>query len=578
MPTSHTIRAGLLALLGGGLLLPAAGQSPEPDPALLRAAATLYATAQVGAVVRDWCLKVAPAQRATTEQGYAAWRAAAGLPGIEAYLQRHAAAQLPALRAPAEERRAQLYAELDRASQNPAADCRTIQAQLTEQVNLATLNPQEYALTQALRRGPAAPVTPPPAVSSASGDGGPFITGTAFSPLARAGVQALLGKAGGQPPYRGGGPLKTGTYGCVMQQTNDFETLLSLTSYTLTLYSDQGVRVTDQQYRSQSSGAVSPLKNLEGTYRYQPATGELSAQADFANDDLTELLGPNGRYDGVGDDEPLYNIFRVLTDRSGTPMIYGQQAYGYRDGRVTVCRYAGAAQGTSPVAQARQAAQAEAERLNRYRLKSNAGPTLAQIEGLLHTYENEYVGINVLGRETTILLLKDGTAYLNLRWSPNDLDVAASRRGEPKAWTKWRRQGGGYELLEGGRWVPSKGTLGYPASKNEAISGSYRFFSAYTSGTLMNGATASSEDTYRFGPGQQFTRLGHSGVAGTLNTGAAVTTGAASGPSTRAGGTYTFSGYTLELRRGVEVTRTYAFYWSRDKKNLNIGGTTYTRE
>jgi hypothetical protein len=559
-----------LLVLTAGCLSTARGQAP--DPALLRAAATLYATAQVGAVARDWCLKEVPAQRAATEQGYAAWRAAFGLPGIEAYLQQHAATQLPQLRRVVEDRRPQLYAELSRASRDPAGDCRNIQAQLTEQVNLARLNPQEYALTQPLRQGTGT-------AGSAPSAGGPFITGTAFGPLTGAGVQALLGHAGGQAPYRTGGPLKAGAYGCVMQLTHDFERLWGTTRYTLTLYGDGGVRVTGAETITGSGGTPSRLKDTHGTYRYVPATGELGAQADSDHRDLTDLIFPNGRYDSVSGEAPLHNIFRVLTDRAGTPMIYGQQAYGLNDGRLTVCRYAGGAAGVSPVAQARQAAQAEAERFNRYRLKPGAGPALARIEGLLHTYENEYAGINVTGRETTVLLLRDGTAYLNLRWSPHDLDVTASRRGEPQAWTKWRRGGGGYELWQGGRWAPSRGTLGVPGGKDEAISGTYRFFSAYTSGTLMNGATATRSDAYTFGPGRQFTRLGSSGVAGTLNTGVAVTTGAASGPGSRAGGTYRFEGYTLELKGpDGQVTRTYAFYWTKDRKNLNIGGTTYTRQ
>ncbi|MFC4453658.1 hypothetical protein [Deinococcus sonorensis] len=567
-----TLRRGLLsALLGVSSALGRAADPPT-DPQLLKAAATLYAAAQVAEIAHDWCGQEAPSERTVMEREYAAWREASGLPGIEAYLQRTAAAQLPALRAAVDARREQLYTELSRASQDPAADCRNIRAHLSAQVNLSALYPQEYQLTQPLR-------TAAPAPASSAANGGAFLSTTRFDPISRTFVETLLGKAGGQPPYQGGGPLHPGTYRCVQQNTNDFDTLLSVVSYTLTLYGDHGLRFTDGSFTGEATRTPSPLENLQATSRYDAATGQLEVDADFANRDLESYLYGNDRYDGVDGDAPLFNVFRVLTDGQGRSLIYGQKAFGDRDGSLTVCRLEGPVQGSSPVAEAKRAAQAELERFNRYRLKPNAGPSLAQIQGLLHTYENTYEGINVTGRETTTLLLKDGTAYLNLRWSPHDLDVAASRKGEPQAWTTWRRQGERYELLQGGHWTPMNGTLGVPGNRREGLSGRYEFFSAYTSGTLMNGATATTRDVYTFTPGGQFTRSGSSGVAGTLNNGITMTTAAGSGPSSGDTGTYVFDGYTLEFRGpDGQTSRTYAFFWDAKHDALMIGGRTYTRK
>ncbi|WP_084046011.1 hypothetical protein [Deinococcus hopiensis] len=583
MPQTTTRLCTLSFLVGLCTLQPNGAGAAQVDPGLLKAAATLYAAAQVGTLAHDWCLTSAPAERATIEKEYAAWRAGYGLPGIEAYLQTYAAAQLPDLRAAVLARRDEVYAALTRASKNPASDCRGIRAQLTAQVNLPALYPQEYRLTQSLRVPssaaslPAAPSTPagPPTASKA----GAFLTNTSFDPVEKTYVQDLLGKAGGQPPYQGGGALKAGAYGCVQQNTNDFETLLSVVSYTLTLYPDQGLRFTDGKFTDASTKKSSPMKNFLAAYRYDRNTGQLEISTDYDNRDLKDFLYGNGRYDGVGDDAPLFNIFRVLTDGRGRSMIYGQKGFGYRDGDLTVCRYQGPAKGISPIEEAKRAEQAELERFNRYRLKPNAGLKLSQIEGLLHTYENESDGINITGVETTTLLLKDGTAYLNLRWSPHDLDVAASRKGEPQAWTKWRRKGTGYELLEGGRWTPPKGTLGVPGNRNESLTGSYEFFSAYTSGTLMNGATSTARDVYTFTAGGQFTRTESGGVMGTLNNGSTVTTGSAAGPSSRVRATYVFDGYTLEFRgQNGQTSRTYAFFWDKKKNNLMIGGRTYTRK
>ncbi|UBV45292.1 hypothetical protein LAJ19_21100 (plasmid) [Deinococcus taeanensis] len=561
-------------LLSASSVWPGRAAAPA-DPQLLKAAATLYAAAAVGAIARDWCLVNAPAERAVIEQGYAAWRVASGLPGIESYLQTSAAPQLPDLRAAVNAQREQVYAELNRASRDPAADCRNIRAQLAAQVNLSVLYPQEYQRTAALR---ASGVTPARAAAPAASGGGPFLTNTDFAPLSRASVQELLGKAGGQAPYHAGGPLRTGAYDCVGQNTNDFATLLSVVRFTLTLYGDQGLRMTNGTFTDEATRKTTPLKSFQATYRYDRTSGAIEFNTDYANDDLKDYLHSNGRYDGGGDDPPLLNLSRALTDARGQSLIYGQQSFGYRDGRLTVCRFQGEARGLSPVAEAGQAEQAALEQFNRYRLKPNAGLKPGQIEGLLHTFENEYDGINVTGRETTTLLLKDGTAYLNLRWSPHDLDVAASRRGEPQAWTKWRRQGAGYELLQAGRWTSLKGTPGVPGTRSEGLTGTYEFFSAYTSGTLMNGATASTRDVYTFTAGGQFTRASGGGVAGTLNNGFTVTTGAATGPSTLTKGTYVFDGYTLELRGpDGQSSRTYAFYWDRRKNELMIGGRTYSR-
>ncbi|GGR34681.1 hypothetical protein [Deinococcus ruber] len=555
------------------------------NPTLLKAAATMYATAQVGALARDWCLVNAPSERPLIEKEYAAWRASFGLPSIESYLQTNAAPQLAQLRAAVDERRDQVYAELSRASQNPVTDCRNIRAQLTSQINLPVLLPQEYQLTSALRASMPAPAPSAPVSASATAPAPSaersrtFLTTTRFDPVSATYVQGLLGKAGGQPPYQGGGTLKTGAYECVQQNTHNFEDLLSVVSYTLTLYPDLGLRFTDGTFTGADTKTAEPLKAFQATYSYDRPSGNLEIETDYTNYDLKDYMYGNGRYDGVGDDPPLFNIFRVLTDAHGQSLIYGQKGYGYRDGDLTVCRYQGAAKGLSPVAQARQAAQAEVERFNRYRLKPDAGLKLNQIEGLLHTYENQYDGINVIGRESTTLLLKDGTAYLNLRWSPHDLDVAASRNGEPQAWTKWRRQGGGYELLSAGHWTSLNGTLGVPAGQNEVLSGSYQFISSYTSGTLMNGATATTREAYTFTSGRQYSQTSSSGVAGTLNTGAMVTTSAASSPADFTSGTYVFKGYTLEFRsRSGQTSRTYAFFWTKDKKSLMIGGQTYTRE
>lgn len=111
------------------------------------------------------------------------------------------------------------------------------------------------------------------------------------------------------------------------------------------------------------------------------------------------------------------------------------------------------------------------------------------------------------------------------------------------------------------------------------LSGTYQYISSYTSGTLMNGATATTRDAYTFAAGKRFSRVGGNSVAGTLNSGTIITTGGESGPGNLTRGSSTFDGYTLELRgEDGQTIRTYAFFWTKKKNDLMIGGRTYSRD
>ncbi len=570
-----------LALSGlpGGVT---AQSSPTvPDRDLLQAAAVLYGAAQVGGTIRDWCLSRAPGDRAVIEQGFAAWQVASGVPQLEAYLKAAAPEVLPRLRALAGERRAQTEAALDAGSASPRDDCRAIRAQLGTYANLAQLYPAEYARTAALRQGTPAPalVGQPTAPAAPVGNGGLFITGTNFSPFNRAFVLKVLGAAGGQAPFTAGGPLGPGAFRCVREDTDEDSTPVAAYRYTLNLYGDGGVRVVQASVRPRS-GAAYDLKDEAGTFTYDRASGTLSVTADGDSDVLEDLIVGAGSYDSLIRKVTLFNFFRAIKDRSGRRLLYGQQAYGAQaDTTQTVCTPAGAPVGVSPVEQERRARAEEARIFNLYRAAPGQGLKATQIEGIVHGYATRSDGINVLGEESVVLLLKDGRAYFNLRWTPSDLNVAASVKGEPGMWGQWRRRGAALEVKRGGTWAALPGTLAVPGASPERLSGDFEFFSAYTSGTLMSGATATTRVTYSFRPDGTYTLRGGSAVYGNLDTGATQTTGAAVGSDPTRSGTYRFDGYTMELRdHAGTVTRTAAFFWDRSKTHLYLGDRSYTRQ
>ncbi len=548
--------------------------------AVVKAASTLFVSAQLGGLIRDWCAAQAPAQRAGVDRGYAAWQATFGLPAIEAYLRRSSPELVNRLSSAALARRQEVNRLLTGESQNPATDCANLRDLLMRHADLGRQYPQEYALTAQIRRGTATAAPAPVATTTGTaGTGGPFVTDTEFGPFYRSAILTRLVAAGGRAPFRPGGALKSAAYTCVQKDTDENETLEGTTRYTLTLWADHGLRATNLK-RQWKANAPYTLKDLVGRFTYDANTGTIQIDADYDNRMLEDLVVEAGVYRGVGDDAPRYNMFRALTGADGRMLLYGQQAYGAdSDTTQTICTPAGAPAGLSPVEAARRE-QAEQERIfNLYRTTPGAGATPAQIEGIVHSYDNRYDGGNVTGEERSVLLLRDGRAYLNLRWTPHDLNVAASVTGEPGQWTRWRRIGGALQVQRGGQWEALKAVPGLPFQKNERLTGTYGHESAYTSGTLMWGATSVWRQYYTFTPDGRFTRSASQNLYGTMDNGATRTTGSAGSSRPDEEGTYHVSGYTLELRyRSGRVDRTYGFFWDAKRSRLVIGGTTYSRK
>jgi hypothetical protein len=160
---------------------------------------------------------------------------------------------------------------------------------------------------------------------------------------------------------------------------------------------------------------------------------------------------------------------------------------------------------------ARKAAQAEAERY-KFVTAPGRGVQPSQIEAVYYEWKQEYEIGGLQFKEALFLLLRDGTVHDGLPVPPQDLDVAASRRGEPEAWGRWRKVGTTYQFAMDGdtRFEPKQGYVVHPARAGLTLVGRFEGNSHYQ---IPGGAGAWSKFGITFSAGQRFERF-RSGGAG----------------------------------------------------------------
>lgn len=205
----------------------------------------------------------------------------------------------------------------------------------------------------------------------------------------------------------------------------------------------------------------------------------------------------------------------------------------------------------------------------------------SEIKGVvLHQEYGVGVGGMMIVEYNPYLFLKDGTVYSDPTVCAYDLDVARSRELEPKKWGTWKQENDETMIItmnkdhkpdrwEGkGRWFWAR-----PALKNERLSGTWSTISGGGNTAFGGGSMVISSNVLTFNGQGQFTTLSTGG--GTYS-GA---TGSVSAYSNKDGaGTYTFDGYSLELRfnNGKVVRKNFCFY--DDKKDVWVFGTSpYTQ-
>lgn len=511
-----------------------AGGQAQMNEQNLRALTTMQSVTVIGGFVRDWCVARAPQTKNAVNTGFNGWRQDNKLDVFEKTLTGMSPEAIKSLQTSLEPGRAKMYVELDKAATNPAQECLGIRAYLNGQLNPQKMYPEAYTTALNVKATPTQVSTPKPA-----------------SPATNAPASA------GQPGKLGG-PLTIGTYNCRRIRTSGG---LPPREYSLNIYSNG-------QWRQVLDG-----KEVNtSVYKYDSKTGKIDISYD--------LNIRNAIFESDADEEFAY----FMADKSGAAVIYAEDDYGLGITKTT-CVYAGPNKLPSPAqvdatkakAEAAKAAEREKER-NRYRTAPNAGLKLSQIATIIHDFSSKYDGLNTNVEETDTLLLNDGTAYLNLRWTPHDLDVKASRAGEPKQWTRWRKQGGEYQILSSGKWVKLKGLATAPFSKNQRLTGGYSYKSYYQVGWFDNASVSYSESNYYFAQNGTFDRGGLSRTTGGTDMGGIKTSGVAQSNNAGSSGTYSAEGYTLQFKYGNGVvSRAYGFFWSGNTKKLVINGTTYSR-
>ena len=339
-----------------------------------------------------------------------------------------------------------------------------------------------------------------------------------------------------------GGALTYGDYDCAVQMDKGMK-------YTLSLY-DNG------QYRITGDGSS------DGEYQYSPS-GYINVNDDVFLYNHTSTFGHGVR-----------ELAFYFTDHD-KPGLYGQNI---ANNIIVVCAYSGAAKGPSPAQEAVD--RAEAARF-KWVTAPGQGVQAKDIEAVLFHGEAEYFGTDITFVETQYLLLKDGWAYDKLRVPPADLDVAASRKNEPKLWHKWRKNGKDYEIEKDGAWKKLPGHPVRGAKADETLNRNYTYSA---SGGDYYGGNALFK-TLKFKPDGTFDSSGYgsthanSNGLGQINSegigNGAISHGASSSNDR---GRYKLDGYTIEMTQPDGTTARQLFFFWADDKNISIGGATYSSE
>lgn len=241
--------------------------------------------------------------------------------------------------------------------------------------------------------------------------------------------------------------------------------------------------------------------------------------------------------------------------------------------------------------------------------QAGTGVSARDIAFLLHRGEGRTTVTGYQYVESIDLLLKDGSAYTGLTIPPTDLNVEASRQLQPDKWTQWRRDASGFQLqnqstdswrtlratvvqpLQPGaslnRVLEYKGAISYGGMGGTVFTKTLRFsnngrYERENSNFRGTGPTQSSAG-FSSGSYGSKNKNGSSGVASSSSSNSAGSV-VASSSSKSAGqgdmsGTYSISGYTLELRAdNGTVQRLLAFYvWpDKNKDDIYIGNATYS--
>ncbi|NJK44740.1 MAG: hypothetical protein HC933_11025 [Pleurocapsa sp. SU_196_0] len=438
-----------------------------------------------------------------------------------------------------------MYASLDQNSQNPAQDCQGLEAYLKSEANPKTLYPQEYQRVLSQQASPPV-VKPQPAI----------------------------------PPV------------ATNQPTPRVETVYTVAQLGVLLQNARQAKQSDEA-AMRKLGTFHVVGNFE---KYDPE------DPDDVVFFRTLRAGFRSKVSVTCYDLSLSKLYNAGV-RSGTLRGRFHDMTGSSIIQLEDCEFMSRATGLQPATLDDRAGLTRIQvKPAQVMTKPNEGLKMTQIEGLYWNAEGEW---NIGGYqfvERTYLLLKDGWLYDNLNFTPADLNIAQSKKLEPQRWAQWKRQGKQILVQYRDDWGQPKGKpevldaeLKIPMPRGARLDGVFQTSSSYTVGTSGNGASSTTQRSFRFLSGGTYEyndfRIttastsvgtgdgGSSGVAGGSSFGpnGTFSSGVGGGEDT---GTYKIDGYTLELRgKKGQVSRAFAFLWDAKKYSghLVINGTTYAK-
>ena len=258
--------------------------------------------------------------------------------------------------------------------------------------------------------------------------------------------------------FRIGGPLKPGIYEGkrIYEGKNGFTTDMRLYLH------DNG------EYRilfKNEGGTQFGMPDLgdEGDYGYDAETGQIQI----------------GRLFNLGNDRsnPMGKHTLVLTDPSGTPVVYGRDDRGFNFLR-TILVYKGPVDQPSPTLAKQILAEREAaERRYKWITAPGKGLQAAQIHAVYHSLKVVSGGMGgAVSQNSVYVLLKDGTIYDGLPVPPDQFDASTARRREPERWGRWKTANGKVLVAwpdAPGKWSPLVGVPARPGGATTRLEGRY---------------------------------------------------------------------------------------------------------
>jgi hypothetical protein len=173
------------------------------------------------------------------------------------------------------------------------------------------------------------------------------------------------------------------------------------------------------------------------------------------------------------------------------------------------------------------------------------------------------------------VLLTDGSIYAEPEVSPYDLDVAASKRSEPKKWGTWKATGQGLQVYwpakqpkyQRDTWEPDSYKVVPAARPGETLNGGFTSLSGGGNTALGGDVMIVDASQLSFNSSGQFTYAKTTGGSGS---------NWATSSNRNQSGTYRLDKYSIELRFGNgTVERRFFYFYPDSRQYFGIGGRAY---